>query len=155
MNDEQQHVTVCDSVKTAATSFTSCDHLLCGYTRLFCLIPSIDLSLSPVFPLSPPPSLMAPLVLLPSSALCSLFFVQLSSALPQELPSYTECVSGVFRKPRLFGSLFMCKLHSFTAVYCQGAETTLKIKPIHRFLQETPKKPSSFLSLALIMMWRK
>ncbi len=104
---------------TEATSFTSCNHLLGGYLRLPCLVPSINSSL----PRSPPPSLLS--LLRPASFLSSLHplefillksFVKLVSVLPQELPSYTEGVSGVFMKSGLSGSLFMCNLPRL--LYC-------------------------------------
>lgn len=147
-------MTVCDSVRTAATNLTSCDHLLCDYTHLSCLIPSIDL-----FPLPCIPSLSSPIshgthpVLLPSSALCILWvYSLLSSALPQELPSYTEGVSGVSIKARTFWKPCLCAIcRDLPQFIVRGAERTLKIKPFYRLLQETPKTPSSFFFLSALL----
>lgn len=99
ITDVSRSTAACDSMwlsqserSNAATSFTSCDHLLCGYLRLFCLLPSIDLSLlscipplsSPISPVTPPPCFLPQLP--PSSEFILLkSFVKLSSALPQDL----------------------------------------------------------------------
>lgn len=149
--DQQQHLTECESKSHSNCSYHFHKVWSSPWWLPLSFQPrSLHRFISPpLYSLTPPPALLFSSSLPPSSAPSILrvyplkSFVKLSSALSQEFSSYTEGVSGVFIKPGLSGSLFMCNL--LTRLYCslfsESREKRLKIKTFYRLLQGTQRAP--------------